>query len=148
MIQTPVGAKCRDCAQLRKLPMFDIKPMGYVRAVGAALGAGVGGAVVLTLVQGTMPFFGLFGLLFMAAFGYVVGEAVSLAVRRKQGNQLGMIAAAGVCVGLIVVRTLMFMMSSAPPELALIGALVSIGGSIWGLLGVALAAGIAFSRAR
>jgi hypothetical protein len=148
LIQTPVGSRCRDCAQLRKLPMFDIKPMGYVRAVGAGLGAGIGGSLLLTLLQGAVPFFGLFGLLLMGGFGYIVGEAVSAAVRRKQGNALGVIAAVSVFVGLIATRTALFMLSGAPLSLAIMAGASSIAAPLWNALGVLLAAGIAYSRAR
>ena len=39
LIQTLVGARCRDCAQLRKLPMFDVRPLDYPRAIGGGLAA-------------------------------------------------------------------------------------------------------------
>ncbi len=128
--------------------MFDIKPMGYVRAVGAGLGAGIGGALLLTLVQGIVPFAGIFGFMLMAGLGYVVGEAVSVGVRRKQGNALGVIAAASVLVGLIIVRAGLLMLAGAPPVLAFSAGAASLAAPIWNALGVLLAAGIAYSRAR
>jgi hypothetical protein len=148
LIQTPVGSRCRDCAQLRRPPMFDIKPLGYVRAVGAGLGAGIGGALLLTLVQGMVPFAGLFGFMLMAGFGYVVGEAVSVAARRKQGNPLGVIAAVSVFVGLIVVRAGLLMLAGAPTLLAFSAGAASLAAPLWNALGVLLAAGLAYSRAR
>lgn len=148
LIQTPVGARCRDCAQLRRHPMFDIKPMGYARAVGAGLAAGIGGSLVLTLFQSMMPFGGLFAFMLMAGLGYVIGEAVSAAVSRKQGNAIGIIAAASVFIGLIVARAALLMLGGAPPVVALSAATASIAVPLWNALGVLLAAGIAYSRAR
>jgi hypothetical protein len=148
LIQTPVGSRCRDCAQLRRPPMFDIKPMGYVRAVGAGIGAGIGGSLLLTLVQSMVPFAGFFGFMLMAGLGYVVGEAVSVAVRRKQGNALGIIAAVSAVVGLIVVRAAFLMLAGAPPLIALSTGAASIAAPLWNALGVLLAAGVAYSRAR
>lgn len=148
LIQTPVGSRCRDCAQLRRPPMFDIKPIGYVRAVGAALGAGLGSGLLLTLLQAQMPLFGFFGFILMAGLGYIVGEAVSVAVRRKQGNALGVIAAVGVVVGLIGARAALLMLGGVPASFALSAATASLFGSLWGLFGLLLAAGIAYSRAR
>ena len=48
LVQTPVGARCRDCARLYKLPTYRISPAYYLRAIGTALGM----AVVLGLVWG------------------------------------------------------------------------------------------------
>src|SRR6478672_1827075 len=58
MIQTPVGARCRQCAQLRKLPMFELRPLDYLKAIGAALGASIACGVVLALVLQMVPFLG------------------------------------------------------------------------------------------
>lgn len=148
LIQTPVGSRCRDCADLRRPPMFDIKPMGYARAVGAGIGAGIGGSLLLTLVQSMVPFAGFFGFMLMAGLGYLIGEAVSVAVRRKQGNALGVIAALSVFLGLIVVRAGLLMVAGAPPLLAFSAGAASIAAPLWNALGVLLAAGVAYSRAR
>ena len=38
LVQTPVGARCRKCAGLRRLPTYEIAPQQYLKAVGVALG--------------------------------------------------------------------------------------------------------------
>jgi len=148
MIQTPVGSRCRDCAQLRKLPMFVLSPLDYLKAIGAALGGGIGGAIVLTLVLDLVPFAGFLRFFIMAGLGYVVGEAVSRATGNKQGNVLGVIAALGVPVGLIAAQAGLYMVGGAPPALAVAGASVGLFRSIWTLFGLLVAAAVAYSRAR
>lgn len=152
MIQTPVGSRCRDCAQLRKLPMFVLRPKDYLKAIGASLGAGIGTAIVLTLILALVPFAGFLRLFLMAGFGYVVGEAVSKATGNKSGNILGVIAALGVPLGLILGQAGFFMVNGVPPVLALEAATAVFFREsfrqIWSLFGLAVAAFIAFSRGR
>jgi len=40
LVMTPVGARCRDCAQLRRIPTYEIKPTFLVRGVAAAAATG------------------------------------------------------------------------------------------------------------
>ena len=90
MVQTPVGARCPDCAKLYKLPTYRLSSGYYLRAVGAALGV----AVIIGLIWGVIDrfllsyFFGFFSLILAAGIGYVIGEVVSLAVNRKRGTPL------------------------------------------------------------
>src|SRR5919106_142744 len=69
LIQTPVGARCRDCAQLRKLPMFQVGPIDYLRGIGGGLAAGVGGGLALVFIQRLVPIFGFLSIMFLAALG-------------------------------------------------------------------------------
>ena len=98
MIQTPVGSRCGDCAQVRKSPVFDVTAKQYVIASAAAVGLGgvlgVAWAVLLNEIGGI---FFLPGLL-AAAVGYLVGEAVSVAANRKRGLGLSLVAASGVVI--------------------------------------------------
>ena len=148
LIQTPVGARCRDCARVRKLPMFQIGPIDYVRAIGGGLGAAIGGGIALRLLQDLVPVFGLLSLVFVAALGYAVGTAVALSTRRKQGTSLGMIAAVAVPIGVAVARALLFIANGANPPLAFVAGFALLFNSTWSLLGLLVAMAIAFSRAR
>jgi hypothetical protein len=148
LIQTPVGARCRDCAQLRKLPMFDVRPLDYLRAVGGGLAASVGGGLALTFIQMLVPVFGMLNLVFLAALGYGVGTAVALSTRRKQGTALGVLAAFAVPIGLALARGALLMVNGADPLVALSVGFASLIGSAWSLLGLVVAMAIAFSRAR
>jgi hypothetical protein len=148
LIQTPVGARCRECARLRKLPMFQIGPVDYLRAIGGGLAASVGGGLALTFMQMLVPVFGMLNLVFLAALGYGVGTAVALSTRRKQGTALGVLAAFAVPIGLALARGALLMVNGADPLVALSVGFASLIGSAWSLLGLLVAMAIAFSRAR
>ena len=148
LIQTPVGARCRDCAQLRKLPMFEVGPIDYLRAIGGGLAAGVGGGLVLIFIQRLVPMFGMLSIVFLAALGYAVGTAVAKSTRRKQGTWLGVIAAFAVPIGMGVADALFFIINGADPSLAFTAGFALLFRSAWSTLGVLIAMAIAFSRAR
>jgi len=97
-VQTPVGLRCPKCAALKRLPVFEISTIFYIRGIAAGLAAAaVSGAI--------WPFIPLGGfLLFFIALviGYVIAEAVSLAVNRKRGPGLQIIAGISVFVSYIV----------------------------------------------
>ena len=94
LVQTPVGARCPDCAQVRRLPTFELGIATYARAVGAG--------VVLAGATGAawgLIFFDLFRLPFLPwvaaiGIGYVIGEGMSASVNRKRGRYLQYIAGA------------------------------------------------------
>ncbi len=90
-VPTPVGVRCRSCAQVKRFALV-ARPSELLRA--AALGLAV--AVVGSIVLGMVPFLGFFGLAFV---GFAVGEAVSVSARRKQGRELGILAVACLVVG-------------------------------------------------
>jgi hypothetical protein len=149
LIQTPVGAKCRECAQLRRLPMFDIKPLDYLKGLGGGLAAGIGGGLAMILIQMTVPFLGIFGLMMAAGIGYGVGEGIAWATRRKQGRWLAIMAALCVPAGMILAWALVFMFRGADPTLAVIGGAAQVfRGSLWSLLSVGFGAAIAYFRVR
>ena len=89
LIQTPVGARCRECAQLRRLPVFNLTPGLFSRALGAGLGA----AAVTGFVWGLLPFGGLFGFVLAGVAGFGVGEAVSRGAGRRISTYLKLLAA-------------------------------------------------------
>ena len=94
MVQTPVGAKCPDCAKLYKLPTYQVSGRYYLRAVGAGLGmAIVCGILCAALGLIRFPFL---NFVLAAGVGYVIGEVISKAVNRKRGTGLAIIA--GGCV--------------------------------------------------
>ena len=98
LVHTPVGARCPDCAQVRKLPTFDVSGIMLVRAVGAGVGLAVAGALLFFFVTR----FGLLNAIPFASFilslaiGYVIGEGISLSVNRRQGKTLKWVAAGSV----------------------------------------------------
>jgi hypothetical protein len=101
MVQTPVGARCRDCAKLYKLPTYRIPAMYYLRATGAALGMAIVCGIVWGVINGFVPFFYL-SLILAAGAGYAIGEVVSLSVNRKSGRGLAAVGAVALVISYLV----------------------------------------------
>jgi mannose/fructose/N-acetylgalactosamine-specific phosphotransferase system component IID len=99
MVYTPVGTRCRTCANLKPLPMFQVGPAQYARAIGAALALGIVGGLLWAFVGAAVPFISFWLVLLM---GYASGESISRATNRKQGRWLQVIAGAGVLLAYIL----------------------------------------------
>src|SRR5581483_11032906 len=52
MISTPVGMRCRDCAQLRRPPMYEVSGRYLWQAIGVAVGLVLVGGFVFNLLIG------------------------------------------------------------------------------------------------
>jgi len=100
MVQTPVGARCQDCAKLYKLPTYNVSKVHYLKAAGTAIAVGIVGGVLWWILGVFLPFY--LGLLLAAGIGYATGELVSLSVNRKRGKGLATIAALGVAISYLV----------------------------------------------
>ncbi len=101
MVQTPVGAKCPDCAKLYKLPTYQVPARYYLRAVGTGLGMAIVCGIFWGLIGGIIPFFYL-NLALAAGVGYVIGEVISKAVNRKRGTGLAIIAGGSVVISYFI----------------------------------------------
>src|SRR5688572_19199991 len=83
LVQTPVGARCPDCANVRRVPTVDVPLLFLFRGLGAALIAGVGvGAIWGFITQGG-GFVGFFLIFIAMGIGWAISEAISLATNRK-----------------------------------------------------------------
>lgn len=94
MVQTPVGARCRDCAQLRPLPQYQVSGERYVRAAGAALGA----ALVVGCIWGLIPSFPFLNFVVAYFAGWAIGEAVYRAAGYRLSRGLRVLAGTGALV--------------------------------------------------
>lgn len=101
MVQTPVGARCPSCARLNRLPTYRISTSYLLRAIGAALGLAVTCGLAWGFVR-SLLFSGFFNILIGAAVGYGIGECISLAVNRKRGIILSIIAGIAVVAAYLV----------------------------------------------
>lgn len=101
MIHTPVGIRCRECANIKTLPTYTVSPAYYVRGLGVGLLA----AVIPGALWGLFPAFGFWLALIM---GFGVGETVSWATNRKRGPGLQVVAGVAVIVGIALSRLLLF----------------------------------------
>ena len=100
LYHTPVGARCRQCANIRRLPMYHVSAGTLVRGLGAAAASGAVLGGLWALIPFGASFF--FGLLVGLGLGYAVGEAVSVATNRKAGPPLQALAAGGVVLAYVV----------------------------------------------
>lgn len=131
-VMTPVGARCRDCAQLRRLPTFQVGAAALLKGTAAALVAAMVGGIAWGVVS-LVLFLGYLGFFLAMAIGYGIGEAVSRATNRKQAPQLVVLGVASVIVAFAIRNVI------------LMGALVDVR-DLWGLISVVLAALVAAGR--
>lgn len=102
LIQTPVGARCRDCANLTRLPTFDVTPAFFARGFGAAMAAGVVTGWVWSFIAINIGV-GLFvGVFLGMGIGWAISEAVGAATNRKRGLGLQVCVIAGVVLAFFV----------------------------------------------
>ncbi len=103
LVYTPVGVRCRDCAQVRRIPTYNVSLAYLIRGIGAAvaMGAAIGGLWALLLPQATRAY-GFYVLFLALGIGYAIGESVSWATNRKRGPTLQGIAAAGAILAYLV----------------------------------------------
>lgn len=94
-IQTPVGARCPECAKLNRLPTFKVSPLDYAKAatVGIALAAGLG--IGWEKASSHMDGFSFLGILIAA---WVIADLMGRAINKKRSR--GLQIAAGICIGI------------------------------------------------
>ena len=102
MVHTPVGARCKSCAQVRRPPTYDISRTHAARAVGTGIGIGIAGGIALILIHALLPLGLFFYAIVAAGLGYVVSEGVSASANRKKGRTLQIIAAASVAIAFAI----------------------------------------------
>jgi hypothetical protein len=101
MVQTPVGARCRDCARLYKLPTYSVSAKYYLRAAGMGLVAALVTGLIWGTIEASLPFI-ILNFLIAVGVGYIIGELVSLAVNRKRGTGLAVVAGLAVAISYLV----------------------------------------------
>lgn len=101
MVQTPVGVRCKSCAQLRRLPQVDVGPVLLLRAGLAGLLISAVGWFVLSYI----PYLRYFLAILV---GVGVGETMSRLARRRMSRALEVMAVAAVLVGLVGTEALRF----------------------------------------
>ena len=101
LVHTPVGVRCADCAQVKRVPTYDVTGQFITRGVIAGLLLGIASGTLFFLIFGVLPQFvpGIFRIfnvlwpLMFAGVGLVIGAGISLAVNRKRGKSLKIVAA-------------------------------------------------------
>jgi hypothetical protein len=90
MVESPVGARCPDCANLTKIPTYRVSSSYYVKAIAAGLVSAVVIGFVWGIIESYLPF-RFFSLLIAAGIGFLISEAISRSVNRKRGTTLAVI---------------------------------------------------------
>ena len=100
MVQTPVGARCRDCGHVAKVPTFDVRPSYYLRAsVAGGIAAIAGGILWGVVLALSIPFIGSLSAI---GVGYGIGEAISVSVNRKRGAGLALVAGLSMTLAVVI----------------------------------------------
>jgi len=93
MVMTDVGARCKECAEMKRLPTFKVGSRQYFIASILALVL----AFVLGLAWGFLKFrIPFIGLLLGFGVGLAISEVISMALNRKRGIGLVIIGALAV----------------------------------------------------
>ena len=93
-----MGARCRDCARLKRVPTYQVSPILYLRGLGAALGAGLALGFAWLILGGALRLILFLDLLLAAGVGYLIAEAVTRSARYKRGPALQAAAALGMAL--------------------------------------------------
>ena len=104
MVHTHVGARCPICAQVKKVPTYDVSTKFLSRAVVASVVVSVVCAVLFILLYGPLIYrVPYLSLLVMVGVGYAVGEATSAAANRRRGRTLQYTVASGIIIAGVLV---------------------------------------------
>jgi len=142
LVQTPVGARCRDCAGLKRLPTFQANKSLLARAFLVAVVVGIVGAFLIDIVRG-------FGFLLTIVLGLVLAEAASWAANRRRGPYFAWCAAAGAVIGMVLARGILVFLVTPNSGVALQRAVLAMSSiNLIGWLMILAVAGIAFYRLR
>ena len=125
LVQTPVGLRCRTCANIRPLPQYDVSPARLGLAALAGLVAAVVAGVVFFAVVG------VFALWLSPFYGMAVGEAVSRAAGYKSGPRLQVVAGICIVLGAVVGKygALLLTLAAGGALCGALGMLAQVGGA-------------------
>jgi len=90
LVQTYVGIRCAECADLKSLPTYQVSSVYYLRAIGVGFGIALVCGFAWWVINLILPFFFL-RLLIAAGVGYAIGEVISRSVNRKRGTGLAIV---------------------------------------------------------
>ncbi len=110
-VRHPVGLRCRECAQLRRIPTYEVSLTHYIRAfivglLSSSVEVMLAGAVARFLY---LPFLGAF---LAAGIGLLVAEAIGWATGYKRGRGLQVVAGICVVLGYFIGNPLLLLITS------------------------------------
>lgn len=106
LVQTPVGARCRDCARLAKSPIYTVQGQYLARAIAAGGIGGLAMGLIWGLASATVAGIAFGGpivaLLLGAGLGFGFTRIMELAVNRKRGPVIVGCAAGGIVLATVI----------------------------------------------
>jgi hypothetical protein len=113
-IRHPVGLRCRECAQLRRIPTYELSLRHYALALAAGLPSAtvsvILGGIFSRLLSYSIPFIGGFIPWIIAfAVGILTAEVISRATGYKRGRGLQVVAAICIIFGYFIGNPLLFL---------------------------------------
>jgi hypothetical protein len=97
MVETPVGARCRECARINKLPTFQVSGKQMLISSGVGLLIAVAYGFIWGML-GLYTNFIILNLLLGAGAGFLISEGMSRVINRKKGIKLALVASVMVIV--------------------------------------------------
>lgn len=124
MVQTAVGIRCKQCANLKSLPTYQMTTSYYLRAVGAGIGMCIICGLAWWAVYLFLPFFFILRFFIAAGVGYAIGEVVSISVNRKRGIGLAIIGGISAALSFVIANVLLIPLALNNPFSIIFGLLV------------------------
>lgn len=123
LIQSPVGARCKDCAKIVKNPVYTLNSVQMVRAGAAA----VIGGLVMGLIWGfiLLPFTFSGGIIFVILLGAGLGYAFTRVMEFATGGKRGPVVVAFAVGGMLIAWSVLILFvgfAFAVPALVAVGA--------------------------
>lgn len=133
MVHTHVGARCPNCAQVKRVPTYDVSTKFLSRAVVTSVLVSVACAVLFILLGRPLLFrVPYLDILALVAIGYAVGESVSAVANRRRGRTLQYTVSGG-----LILAYLIIFLAVSPSYI-----------SLWWILGIIAAFFLGTSRVR
>ncbi len=121
MIQTPVGARCRSCANLRRPAMYTVSAAMVARGAGAGIATSfVVGFLWALLAPHAASLLGFFIFFAAAGYGWLAAEAIGRATNRRRGTALRVVVVAS-CVLVYLVHNAFTVPHTLIPQNDLLG---------------------------
>ena len=93
LVQTAVGFRCPDCADVRRLPTVPVDLTSYLKSLAFGVVASMGLGALWGLLFRHLVGIPFLPLLTIILIGYIIGEGISVVVNRRRERYLQYIAA-------------------------------------------------------
>ena len=102
-VQTPVGARCPECANVQRIPTYVLPKPQLTQAMVVALAVGLVLGAFFGLFQNAIPnrMIWIYGPAVFVGSGYVVGEAIARVTNRKRAPVLQGLAISGYALAVV-----------------------------------------------